>query len=184
MHTRINNLVGWTFLYLLATLPALSQPVWHPTKTAVTFVIRNAGLAVTGSFSGFAGNLTFDPAKPAQSKLVATIETATLSTGIGMRDNHLRKTDYFDVDTYPRISLTSVTLEKKADMAYSGIFDLTIKATTRRVTIPFTFTQTGSTGQFLGQFMLNRLDYQVGKSSFLMSNNVTISLTIQVQSSL
>ncbi len=171
----------WLGLLLLTALPALSQSAWKVTKPAVTFTIKNAGLNVDGSFGGFVGTLLFDPARPETAKITATVETATLNTGVGMRDNHLKKTDYFDVAAHPRISLTSVSVEKKGGTTYSGVFDLTLKGTTRRVTMPFTFTQTGNNGTFSGSFSINRQDYKVGKSNLFLSDNVTISISVQAQ---
>jgi polyisoprenoid-binding protein YceI len=165
----------------LVTLPALSQTTWKPTKAAITFSIRNAGLNVDGSFGGFTGTLLFDPARPETGKLSGTIETASLSTGLGLRDSHLRKAEYFDVAAFPRISLTSVSIENKGGNNFSGVFDLTLKGTTRRVTVPFTFTQQGKTGQFSGSFTINRLDYKVGKSNLFLSEKATVSLAVQVQ---
>ncbi len=165
----------------LLTVPTIAQTAWKPTKAAVTFSIKEAGLGVEGSFDGFAGTLLFDPAKPETGKLLATVETATLDTGIGARDSHLRKRAYFDIARHPRISLTSVGLEKKDGNAYAGVFDLTLKGTTRRVNVPFTFTQTGNTAQFTGSFRINRLDYKVGKSNFFLSDNVTITLSVAVK---
>jgi polyisoprenoid-binding protein YceI len=181
MKNRLKQLAASLLLTGLIVFPALSQTVWRPTKASVTFVIRNAGLGVDGSFGGFAGTLAFDPANPATGKLTATVETNTLSTGIGLRDNHLKKEDYFDVAKHPRITLTSVSVEKKTGNAYTGIFDLTLKGTTRRVTVPFTFTQTGKAGHFVGQFTINRLDYKVGKSNMFLSDNLTVSLDVQAQ---
>lgn len=98
----------------LLTAPMLAQTAWKPTKATVSFTIRNAGFNVNGSFGGFAGTLLFDPAMPEKSKLSASIETAGINTGNGTRDGHLRKPDYFDVAAHPRITLTSVSIEKKA----------------------------------------------------------------------
>ena len=168
-------------LTLLTRSPARSQTVWKPGKASVGFAIKNAGLTANGSFGGFAGTLLFDPAKPETGKLSATVETATLDTGVGLRDKHLKKEDYFDVATYPRISLTSVSIEKKGGNAYLGTFDLTLKSTTKRVTMPFTFTQTGNTGTFAGSFDINRLDYKVGKSNLFLSDKVIITLSVQAQ---
>lgn len=173
-------------LFVVLTLffgsTALAQPVWKPVKTTVTFTIRNAGFNVDGTFSGFAGNLLLDPAAPDKAQLAATVETATLSTGNGLRDSHLKKPDYFDVATYPRISLKSVRIAKSSANAYVGTFDLTLKNTTRSVQIPFTFTHSGPTGTFAGGFMIDRVQYGVGKKSFLLSNDVRIDLKIDVQS--
>jgi polyisoprenoid-binding protein YceI len=175
-----NHLV-WLAFFALMTFPSLAQTTWKPTKATVSFTIRNAGFGVDGSFGGFTGTLLFDPAAPEKSKLSASVETATLSTGNGTRDGHLRKPEYFDVAAHPRITLTSVSIEKKGGTNYSGVFDLTLKGTTRRVTIPFTFTQTGNAGQFVGSFGINRLDYKVGKSNFMLSDEVKLTLNIAVQ---
>jgi len=166
---------------LLTLTPSLSQTAWKPGKASVTFKIKNAGLTVNGSFGGFAGTLLFDPARPETGKLTATVETATLDTGVGMRDGHLKKEDYFNVTTYPRISLTSISIEKKGGDGYVGIFDLTLKGTTRRITMPFTFTQTDNSGTFAGGFDINRLDYKVGKSNLFLSDKLIINLSVQAQ---
>ncbi len=173
---------GLLFVVLL-TSAAMSQPVWQATKASVTFTIRNAGFGVDGTFGGFNSTLRFDPASLATSKLTATVETATLNTSNGLRDSHLKKEEYFNVAAFPRISLTSVSIEKKTATTYVGLFDLLLKGTTRRVSVPFTFTQTGTKGQFVGQFTINRLDYKVGKSNMFLSDNVIIALKIDATGS-
>jgi polyisoprenoid-binding protein YceI len=90
--------------------------------------------------------------------------------------------EYFNVDKYPKITLKSTRIEKKGGDRYVGTFALTLKGKTRTVTIPFTVTQSGETAQFAGEFEINRRDYDVGGGSFLMSNDATIRLSIQAQS--
>ena len=166
---------------LAINLSAVAQIHWKPTKATVTFSIRNAGLTVTGTFGGFSGDLIFDPAMPEKTQLSASVETATIETGIGLRNNHLKKTDYFDVATYPRISLRSTRIERQDSDAYTGTFELTIKNTTRAVAIPFTIVQKGMMATFSGQFTLNRLEYKVGKPGLLMGNGVTVQVVVQTQ---
>ncbi|MBC8154174.1 MAG: YceI family protein [Bacteroidetes bacterium] len=167
---------------LLASLSAAGQPNWKTTKASVTFTIRNAGLGVDGSFAGFVGNLMFDPAAPEKAQLSASVDAGTLETGINMRNNHLKKPDYFDVAAHPRITLKSTAVQKKGATSYIGTFALTLKGTTRTVTVPFTVNQTGTTAQFAGEFPINRRDYGVGGKSLLLSDNVTIRIEVQSQS--
>ncbi|GAB3710983.1 hypothetical protein GCM10027592_48130 [Spirosoma flavus] len=169
-------------LGILFSLSVVAQPNWKTTKAAVTFKIKNAGLNVDGSFGGFSGMLVFDPAMPEKAQLSASVDAATLETGVNMRNNHLKKEEYFDVAKYPRINLKSTRIEKKGATAYLGTFALTIKETTRTVMIPFTVTQTGMIAQFVGEFVINRRDYDVGGRSLLMGSDVTINLSIQAQS--
>lgn len=169
-------------LGLLLSLSAVAQPNWKTTKATVTFKIKNAGLTVNGSFGGFMGNLVFDPAMPEKAQLTASVDVATLETGVGMRNNHLKKEDYFDVEKYPRISLKTMRIDKKGSNVYEGTFAVTLKGITRNVTIPFTVTQTGMMAQFAGEFEINRRDYKIGGRSLLMGNDVTISIAVQAQS--
>lgn len=167
---------------LFIPFSVMAQPNWKPGKATVTFKIRNAGLNVDGSFSGFTGSLVFDPAAPEKARLSASVDAASVDTGIGLRNNHLKKEDYFNVAKYPKITLKSTRIQKKGDNTYVGTFALTLKGTTRTVTIPFTVSQSGETAQFTGEFEINRRDYDVGGGSLLMSNNATITLSIQAQS--
>ncbi|WP_020602769.1 YceI family protein [Spirosoma spitsbergense] len=167
---------------LFITFSVMAQPNWKPVKATVAFKIRNAGLNVNGSFSGFTGSLVFDPAAPEKAQFSASVDAATVDTGIGLRDNHLKKEEYFDVARHPKISLKSTRIEKKGANKYVGTFALTLKGTTRTVTIPFTVSQSGETAQFSGEFAIDRRDYDVGGRSMLMSNDATISLSIQAQS--
>lgn len=173
-------------LSLLVTLfisfSVVAQPNWKPVKATITFKIRNAGLNVNGSFSGFTGSLVFDPAAPEKAQISASVDAATVDTGIGLRDSHLKKEEYFDVAKYPKIALKSTRIQKKGGNDYVGTFALTLKGTTRTVTIPFTVSQSGETARFTGEFEINRRDYKVGGGSFLMSNDATIMLSIQAQS--
>jgi len=163
---------------LLSAQFGQAQVIWKPTKATVMFTIRNAGLNVEGSFQGFVGELNFDPKAPEKGTLLASVEANTLDTGIGLRNSHLRKADYFDVATYPRISLKSVKMTRQSGNKYEGTFALTLKGTTRTVAVPFTFLEMGDKSTFSGQFTINRLDYKVGGKSLLMSNDVTIQIDL------
>jgi polyisoprenoid-binding protein YceI len=46
---------------------------------------------VTGTFKGLKGEILFDPKNPGQCSFNVSVEAETISTGIEMRDNHLRE---------------------------------------------------------------------------------------------
>jgi polyisoprenoid-binding protein YceI len=76
--------------------------------------------------------------------------------------------------------MRSVRIEKTGNTAYTGYFNLTIKATTRPVQVPFTFTENGNSGVFKADFKINRLDYGVGEANWLMDDEVAISIQLTV----
>src|SRR4030095_5629180 len=94
---------GFVLLLLLSafTLPQSLTPA--DSESSVKFRIKNFGFSVTGSFTGLHGNIDFDPNNLAACHFDVTIDAKTVNTGIDMRDNHLRKSEYFDVENYPQI---------------------------------------------------------------------------------
>jgi polyisoprenoid-binding protein YceI len=67
------------------------------------------------------------------------IDAASLTTGIGKRDDHLRSEDFFAVDRFPTISVV-VTAVEPADGAGGGELrsTLTVRGVTRPISLPAT----------------------------------------------
>jgi polyisoprenoid-binding protein YceI len=163
------------FIHLNTTL---AQVRWKAVSSAITFSIKNAGLNVSGKFSGLQSELNFYPEHLASSSIMASIDVNTINTGIDLRDKHLKKEEYFDVTNYPKIEMSSVSFEKLAEGYFKGKFKLTIKKTSKEVVIPFYYTENGNTAQLKGTFTINRRDFEVGGSSWTMSDSVTISILV------
>ena len=144
-------------------------------KAKVTFNIVNMGLTVEGAFDGARGAVYFDENNLAGSRIEASVDASTINTGIGMRDDHLREPDYFDVEKYPRISFQSTSIERSGN-GYKATGKFTIRDVTKTVTVPFTF----SNGTFKGDFSIKRTDYGVGESSWVMKDKVKIFFEIPV----
>ncbi len=173
------GLVAWLWLAALQALQA--QTPWHPTQASVTFTIDKLGGTAEGSFAGFEGTLLFDPAQPERSRLEASVQTATLKTGIAMRDRHLRSDDYFHAERYPRIHMVSQSV-RATPAGYEGRFLLTLKNVTRPVTMPFTFTpQPGGKVRFAGSLTINRRDFGVGPKTFMLEDEVRLKLVVDAQ---
>jgi len=146
------------------------------TKSTVTFHIKNLGITIDGTLAGFKGSIIFDPANLATSTIEASVETNTIDTDNGTRNDHLKSDSYFDVAKYPTINIKSVSFKHKSGNNYSGTFNLTIKNVTKIVEVPFTYTETGNTIAYKGNFQIERTDYGVGASSLVMSNDVKVDI--------
>lgn len=157
---------------------AVLAPINYKIKTEeaeVGFVIKNLGLNVDGTFSGLSGSISFDKENPSASKIEARIPVKSVDTGINKRDEHLRSEDYFEVDKYPNISFSSTSI-KSTKEGYTVRGNFTIKATTKEVSIPFSF----DGNNFVGKFSIDRRDYGVGGNSMVMGDKVKISFKIPV----
>ena len=60
-------------------------------------------VTVTGHFDDYEGQLELS-ANPA---LELTVDAASVQTGIGKRDRHLRSADFFDAENHPRVRFVS-----------------------------------------------------------------------------
>ena len=84
--------------------PALAG-TWtlEPERSSVRFISRTLwGLVpVKGRFTDFTGEVRITPEGGLSGRLV--IRAESIRTGIGMRDRHLRASDFFDVANYPDV---------------------------------------------------------------------------------
>lgn len=168
-------------LLLISPFMALCQ-TWNPVTYNISFKVKNAGLAVNGKLSNLKTEMVFNPEKLSSSKLKGYVESATLKTGIGMRDKTIKDDNYLHVDKYKLIEISSVKLYPKGTQ-YAGIFNVTIKGTTKEMEIPFDFIQLGDEADFNSTFTLNRKDFNVGGNSMTMSDDVTVTIKLKARRS-
>jgi polyisoprenoid-binding protein YceI len=159
-------LITFTSIFCLLLTAFTIQAVinWQidNTKAQVKFTIMSDGKPTNGFFTGVKGDINFDKDNLAGSYFNCTIDVATINTGMGGRDKHLRTADFFDVEKYPVATFKSTKIEKDS-VGYKAIGDLTIKAATKHIIIPFTFDDNKDNGVFKGAVTIDRNDYGVSK---------------------
>ena len=145
----------------------------------VRFVIKNFGINTGGTFEGLAGSITFDPSDLGSASFNVTIDANTVDTDMEARDNHLRKAEYFDVEKYPKISFKSTKVSTTNKEGYLYMFGvITIKNVSKEISFPFKQTSKDGGILFEGEFKLNRRDFGVGGSSFSMSDELNVELSV------
>ncbi|MBI1767035.1 MAG: YceI family protein [Bacteroidetes bacterium] len=151
-------------------------------KESVKFKIKNFGLTVDGSFGGLSGKIKWDSTNVANSFFDISIDAASINTGIALRDKHLRKEDYFDVQQFPLINFKSTKISQTNE---DGIFKisgtLTIKKTKREISFPFKVVTKDGDFLFTGQFTINRQEYGVGGNSLGMADHVSVFLDVRLE---
>ena len=145
---------------------------------------------VRGHFTGFTGEAHLDIDDVTKSSARIEIEAASIDTGNADRDNHVRNSDFLEVEKYPKITFVSTGAEQKDEDNFVLHGDLTIKETTKPVSINFEKTGEGDDpwGNFRvgfeGKTTINRSDYGVsfnmpfGKGSVVVSEKVTLEFDI------
>ena len=166
-------------VFCLSAFVASGQESLTIKSSSITFKIKNFGSYVDGFFKGFEGKIYFSPQNLAQSNIEASIRAETINTNNKSRDNHLRKSDYFDVMQYPKITMKSKRFANSQSGDFIGYFDLTIKNKSQEIKLPFTYKTNGNIGTFKGTFTINRRDFGVGDNSLVLGDMVIVNIEIE-----
>jgi polyisoprenoid-binding protein YceI len=166
-------------LCLLLLSLFISEPVWKPETSEITFSIKHAlGSKAKGSFKLYEAYIQFNPEAPEKSKISATVRAESFFTDNSARDRHIKGKKYFDAEHYPFINLTLLTCKALGNDQFSGNFILKIKSTEKKVSFPFTCKKNNNKAVFAANFKLNRLDYDIGESSFMLKDTATVQILV------
>ncbi|MFJ5110743.1 YceI family protein [Streptomyces sp. NPDC088551] len=111
-----------------------------PAHSTISFTVRHAMVTnVRGTFTEHEGSLSLDGTDPTASSALIEVAIASVDTGIADRDGHLRSADFFDAETFPKMSFRSTTVEQLDAETYRLTGDLSIKDVTRPLTIDLEF---------------------------------------------
>lgn len=122
-----------------ATHSAAPAGTWaiDSAHSQVGFAVRHLMSKVRGRFEQFSGQITI-AANQHASCVQVEIATGSVNTGNEMRDNHLRSSDFFDVEQHPGMTFTSTGLrEVHGSWTLDG--ELTIRGITRSIEIELEF---------------------------------------------
>lgn len=109
------------------------------THAEVGFAVKHLMIStVKGHFKTFTGSGETNGDGSLKS-VEMLIDTASIDTNVGPRDDHLRSADFFDAATHPTIAFRSTTVTQNgSDVTIRG--NLTMRGTTRPVTLTGEYT--------------------------------------------
>ena len=140
MRSTFSRIFSATFLAaaLVAGGQALAQHATYaidPAHSQVDFGIKHMGIStVHGRFAIKEGTIDLDPGNLTGSSVMATIDVASVDTGVTARDGHLRSPDFFDTAKFPTATFKSSKITKTGD-GYDVIGDLSLHGVTKPVTL-------------------------------------------------
>jgi polyisoprenoid-binding protein YceI len=110
-----------------------------PSHQSFEFIARHLMAKVRGRFPGASGAATVAE-RPEDSTLEIEIDANSIDTKDDTRDAHMRSNDFFGVEDHPTISFRSTGVRSgKGENEWQVDGDLTIKGTTRPVTVDVEF---------------------------------------------
>ena len=104
----------------------------------VEFTVRHLGISkVRGRFNDFDASVELGRT-PQDTKVSAVVDLSSVDTNNPDRDAHLRSTDFFDLETHPRMTFESSAVRPSGDgWVLAG--DLTINGTTEPIAFDVEF---------------------------------------------
>ncbi|MFP3947529.1 MAG: YceI family protein [Longimicrobiales bacterium] len=164
-----------------------------PQHSQVAFEVKHMMFAkVRGRFESLEGAVELAPEDDIESSRIhAVIEAASISTGQNDRDEHLKSSDFFDVERFPELRFESKSVERTGENELLVVGDLTIRDVTREVELEVTELGSGTDpwgNQRIGysaSTTIDRRDYgltwnqALEAGGVLVGNDITITLEIQ-----
>ena len=153
-----------------------------PVHSEIGFKIKHLVIStVSGKFTSFEGKLDGDPEDITKAQISFSADIDSITTGNEQRDGHLKSADFFDAANHPKLTFSSTAIVKKAGNGYKVTGDLTIRNTTKPVTLNVDFggIQNNLYGQTVAGFKItgkiNRQDYGLTWNAVTEAGGVVVS---------
>ncbi|MBI4030104.1 MAG: polyisoprenoid-binding protein [Proteobacteria bacterium] len=182
-------LAAATFV-LMMPVPAQAQVEEYTLEkphTQVVFSVNHLGFSNShGKFLDYSGVFTFDRGKPENSRVEATVITASLFMGDEKWDQHLKGADFFDVEKFPDMTFKSTKIEVLSDNTANITGDLTLLGVTKPVTLAATFNKAEKhafSGKHVAGFSahakIKRSDFGMTYGLPLVGDEVDITIEVE-----
>ena len=114
----------------------MSTTKWviDPTHSEIGFKIKHLMITnVSGKFETFEAEVQTEGDDFTTAQIEAKISTASINTNNLQRDEHLRNSDFFEVDQHPEILFSSTKVEKVDEENFVVYGNLSLKGTVKPV---------------------------------------------------
>lgn len=166
-----------------------------PSHSSAGFAVRHMMVSnVRGQINGISGTVNYDPDKPAETQISATLDVNTISTGNAKRDQDLKGAEFFETSKFPTIKFQSKSAAPSSAGKLAVRGDLTLHGVTREVTLDVELPQGAEIKDDRGGFhvgataatKINRKDFgltwnkTIDSGGVVVSDEVTITLDIEL----
>lgn len=170
----------------------MSTYIHDPLHSEVEFKIKHLMIStVRGRFSNFEVTMQAKEDDFSDARISCKIDVSSIYTGISDRDDHLRSSDFFDVEKYPHIKFVGKEVQVK-DEDYKIFGTLTIKGIKQDIILKASYN--GSDIDNMGQekygfdleTTINRKNWDLnfniagGRNTLLIGDEVKIFASIQM----
>jgi len=186
--SRIAVVAGMAVGLALPARAATSTWQIDPQHSSAQFAVRHLGLStVRGAFSKLSGTMVLDDQDITKSSVEVTIDVNTVDTREPDRDKDLRSERFFDVAHFPTMTFKSKKVEQVATGKLRVTGELTIRGTSREVTLEVDGPTTAVKDPWGNQRLaatattkINRQDYGVKWNAKLDNGGVVVGDDVNI----
>lgn len=168
---------------------------FEPGHTAAEFCARHMMVTwVRGCFKNIEGTIEFDPADPTNSSVEVEIDAASLWSGDPDRDDHLRNSDFLDVESHPKIAFKGDEVQLMSNHEFKVTGDLTLRGATHKVALDVRYLGQWDTpfwedgvdkgpmtrAGFVAETTINRHDFGVSWNSTMDTGGVVVGDDVRI----
>lgn len=166
----------------------MAKFVVDPMHSEMEFQVRHMMVTkVKGTFENYSIEIDVDNIENfEEAKVTAEADTASINTGVGDRDDHLRSGDFFNAEQNEKITFKSTDIEKSGS-TFKVTGDLNMNGVTNQETIELDYNGQGvdpmsgdNVYGFEGKFEINREDYGLNWNANLETGGVLVSKEVKL----
>jgi len=169
----------------------MSKTKWvlDPTHSELTFKIKHLMISnVSGAFKNFQAEVESDGADFSSAQINLTAEMASITTNNEQRDEHLRNSDFFEVENYPELIFKSTSVKKIDNDTFTVSGELTMKGVTKPVQLTAEYNGLvkdpwgGERAGFLVSGKINRSDWGISFNGVLETGGLVLGEEVKISS--
>lgn len=186
--TLLATALAATSLFSATTLAADYKIDTEGQHAFIQFKIKHLGYSwLIGGFNEFGGSFSYDENAPENASVNVTIDTASVDTNHEKRDEHLRSSEFLNVQEYPEATFTSTRYVPDSDAADGGTLygDFTLNGVTKEIAIDVEHIGAGDDPWggfrrgFAGEVDLTLADYNINYNLGPEAKEVALFLSVE-----
>jgi polyisoprenoid-binding protein YceI len=174
---------------LLSVALVQAQTTWNidPSHSSIRFAVDHMVISeVEGIFSKYEGSVIATKDDFSNAKINFTVDVNSVNTDNAKRDEHLRSSDFFETEKYPKMTFVSSSITKTGTGKYNLKGKLTLHGVTKDIALMMTYGGTtkdpwGNTKAGLKVTgVINRTDFGLKYNSVLEAGSLMIGEEVTI----